>query len=156
MTTAVLALAAVSPALAVQPDEMLKDPALEQRARDISQHLRCLVCQNQSIDDSDAGLAKDLRLLVRERLEKGDTNSEVVDFLVSRYGEFVLLKPRFEWHTALLWIAPGLVLLAGAIGFGVMLHRRRDLSSGGAPRPLTEAEKKKLAALTDGGGRPAA
>ncbi|MEP3277378.1 MAG: cytochrome c-type biogenesis protein, partial [Stappiaceae bacterium] len=90
----------VGPALAVTPDEVLDDPVLEQRARDLSVNLRCMVCQNQSIDDSDAPLAKDLRVLVRERLVAGDTNEEVTDYLVSRYGEFVLLKPRFAWHTA--------------------------------------------------------
>ena len=89
---------------AVQPDEMLTDPALEARARALSQELRCMVCQNQSIDDSDAPLARDLRVLVRERLTAGDSDQQVLDFLVARYGEFVLLKPRFRWHTALLWL----------------------------------------------------
>ncbi|MFD2183423.1 cytochrome c-type biogenesis protein [Rhodoplanes azumiensis] len=146
----VLALLIAAPALAVQPDEMLKDPAQEQRARDISQHLRCLVCQNQSIDDSDAGLARDLRLLVRERIEKGDSNAQVIDYLVARYGEFVLLKPRFSLQTAILWIAPALILLAGAIGFGVMLHRRRDAAEMAVAAPLSDEEKKKLAELTKG------
>src|SRR6185312_13654868 len=100
----VLLAALAAPAQAVTPDEMLKDPALEARARTLSQELRCMVCQNQSIDDSEAPLAHDLRVLVRERLSAGDTHKQVIDFLVSRYGEFVLLKPRFEWHTALLWI----------------------------------------------------
>ncbi|MBK5959824.1 cytochrome C biogenesis protein [Rhodoplanes elegans] len=145
-----LVLSLAAPALAVQPDEMLKDPAQEQRARDISQHLRCLVCQNQSIDDSDAGLARDLRLLVRERIEKGDSNSQVIDYLVARYGEFVLLKPRFSWQNAILWVAPALILLAGAIGFGVMLHRRRDAAELAATAPLSDEEKKKLAELTKG------
>ena len=93
-------------ALAVQPDEVLSDPALEARARALSKELRCMVCQNQSIDDSDAPLASDLRVLVRERLKAGDSDRQVIDFLVARYGEFVLLKPRFNWHTALLWLAP--------------------------------------------------
>ncbi len=109
-----LLLALAAPALAVQPDEVLKDPQLEARARGLSQHLRCMVCQNQSIDDSDAPLARDLRLLVRERLSAGDSDSQVIDFLVSRYGEFVLLKPRFEWHTAALWLLPPVILLAGS------------------------------------------
>lgn len=100
---------------AVQPDEVLADPALERRARALSQNLRCMVCQNQSIDDSDAPLAKDLRLLVRERLRAGDSDGQVIDFLVTRYGEFVLLKPRFGWHTALLWAAPAGVLIIGAL-----------------------------------------
>ena len=115
---------ASSPVMAVQPDEILSDPALESRARDLSAGLRCLVCQNQSIDDSDAELAKDLRVLVRQRLVAGDTNSEVLDYLVSRYGTFVLLKPRFEWATLALWGAPIVVLLAG-IAFSVFSIRQR-------------------------------
>ena len=103
-------------AFAVQPEEVLKDAALERRAREISAGLRCLVCQNQSIDDSDAQLAKDLRLLVRERLVAGDTDQQVRDFLVQRYGEFVLLKPTFSAHTILLWLTPVLVLVLGGIG----------------------------------------
>ncbi len=100
------------PSLAVSPDEMLKDPAQEARAREISAGLRCLVCQNQSIDDSDAPLAKDLRVLVRERIVKGDTNEEAMEFLVTRYGEFVLLKPRFTMKTLLLWgFGPAILLL---------------------------------------------
>src|SRR5215469_9019079 len=99
---------------AVRPDEMLKDPTLEARARALSQQLRCMVCQNQSIDDSEAPLAHDLRVLVRQRLAAGDSDKQVIDFLVARYGEFVLLKPRFEWHTALLWaVAPGLLVVGG-------------------------------------------
>ncbi len=94
---------ALSPALAVQPDEMLPDPALEARARSLSAELRCLICQSQSIDESDAEIARDLRVLIRERLKAGDSDAEVKDFLVARYGEYVLLKPAFAWHTALLW-----------------------------------------------------
>ncbi|RDI58743.1 cytochrome c-type biogenesis protein [Microvirga subterranea] len=109
---------------AVQPDEVLKDPALEQRARKISAGLRCMVCQNQSIDDSDAPLAKDLRLLVRERLQAGDSNEQVENYLVQRYGEFVLLKPTFGAHTLLLWLAPALVLVLGGIGAWTALRRR--------------------------------
>src|SRR6266700_3215068 len=101
----------LSSAYAVQPDEVLKDPALEARARDLSRELRCMVCQNQSIDDSEAPLARDLRLLVRERLAKGDSDRQVLDFLVARYGEFVLLKPRLECQTLLLWGLPPAVLL---------------------------------------------
>src|SRR5262245_24804739 len=100
----VLTLATPVRALAVQPDEVLADPALEARARVLSKELRCMVCQNQSIDDSDAPLARDLRILVRERLQAGDSDQRVIDFLVARYGEFVLLKPRLSWHTALLWL----------------------------------------------------
>ena len=111
-------------AFAVQPGEVLKDPALERRAREISAGLRCLVCQNQSIDDSDAQLAKDLRLLVRERLVAGDTDEQVESFLVQRYGEFVLLKPTFGTHTLLLWLTPALVLILGGIGAYAALRRR--------------------------------
>src|SRR3982751_3789535 len=99
-------------ARAVQPDEILSDSTLESRARVLSKELRCMVCQNQSIDDSDAPLARDLRLLVRERLKGGDSDQEVLDFLVARYGNFVLLKPPFNWHTSLLWLGPPSVLLA--------------------------------------------
>ncbi|CAM5770481.1 cytochrome c-type biogenesis protein [Mesorhizobium amorphae] len=100
-------------AFAVKPDEMLSDPALEARARSLSAGLRCMVCQNQSIDESDADLARDLRVLVRDRLKAGDSDTQVIDYVVSRYGEFVLLKPRFEWRTALLWGAPVFLLLIG-------------------------------------------
>ena len=109
LLAAVLALgslAAPAPALAVNPDEMLPDPALEARARDISKHLRCLVCQNQSIDDSDAGLAKDLRVLVRERIKAGDSNDEVIAFIVDRYGDYVLLNPPVKKSTIVLWAGP--------------------------------------------------
>jgi len=136
-----------APALAVQPDEILKNPALEARARALSQELRCMVCQNQSIDDSDAPLAKDLRVLVRERLTAGDTDKQVIEFLVARYGEFVLLRPRFNAQTLVLWLAPFAVLLVGAIGLIVFLRRRT-----GAPatRPLTAAEQARVASLLDG------
>jgi cytochrome c-type biogenesis protein CcmH len=121
--------AGVSSVYAVQPDEVLADPALESRARDLSAGLRCLVCQNQSIDDSDAELAKDLRVLVRQRLVAGDTDTEVLDYLVSRYGEFVLLRPRFNWATLALWGAPVVVLLCG-IAFAVFSVRQRRRDSG--------------------------
>jgi len=127
---------------AVQPDEMLKDPALERRAREISAGLRCMVCQNQSIDDSNAPLARDLRLLVRERLLAGDTNQQVEDYLVQRYGEFVLLKPVFGGHTLLLWLAPALVLVLGAIGAYAALRRRAPPSAA-----LDEEEQRALEAL---------
>ncbi|SEB92211.1 cytochrome c-type biogenesis protein CcmH [Nitratireductor aquibiodomus] len=104
---------ALQPAFAVQPDEVLDDPALEARARDLSAELRCMVCQNQSIDDSDAELARDLRVLVRDRLEAGDRDEEVIAYVVDRYGEFVLLKPRFSYRNALLWGAPVILLLFG-------------------------------------------
>ena len=125
----ILALAAAiafgSPAHAVQPDEILADPIKEARARELSKELRCMVCQNQSIDDSDAPLARDLRLLVRERVSAGDTDSQVIDFLVARYGEFVLLKPRFSPHTVLLWLLPPLALMGGGIALWVYSNRRR-------------------------------
>jgi cytochrome c-type biogenesis protein CcmH len=130
-------------AFAVQPDEVLKDPALEKRARDISSGLRCLVCQNQSIDESDAPLAKDLRVLVRERLRAGETDAQVRDFVVQRYGEFVLLRPRFGRHTALLWLTPLLVVGLGALGLGRALRRARP----SGPARLTEDEEKALRAL---------
>jgi cytochrome c-type biogenesis protein CcmH len=136
------------PAHAVQPDEMLNDPALEARARALSRELRCMVCQNQSIDDSDAPLARDLRLLVRERLTKGDTDSEVLDFLVARYGEFVLLKPRFEWRTLVLWVTPPGVLIVGLAALYVFSRRRRLRTVHNAP--LTPQERDKIARLTGG------
>lgn len=128
---------------AVQPDEVLEDPALEVRARALSAGLRCLVCQNQSIDDSDAPLAKDLRVLVRESLKAGDSDEEIIDFVVSRYGEFVLLKPRLLPQTWLLWFTTPLVLLA-AIGIIVLAYRRRQPA---APKPLTAKEKRRLKGL---------
>lgn len=118
----VLALGSV-PALAVQPDEILPDPALEARARALSRELRCMVCQNQSIDDSDAPLARDLRILVRERLTAGDSDYKVLGFLTARYGEFVLLNPRFTWRTALLWLMPAGLLLLGACGLFFFVRR---------------------------------
>jgi len=131
-------LALAAPALAVQPDEILKDPALEARARALSEQLRCLACQNQSIDDSDAPLARDLRLLIREHLSRGETDAEVMDFVVARYGDFVLLKPRLTARTAILWASPFAVLLLGAT---MLLRRRRTAATNAAERPLDEAEK---------------
>ena len=142
-----VALAAPTAALAVEPGEMLRDPALEARARDLSSELRCLVCQNQSIDDSNAPLAKDLRLLVRERLTKGDSDSQVLDFLVARYGEFVLLKPRFELHTLLLWAVPPLVLVGGMIALFITARRRQTVNVQ-APG-LSSAEQQRLSTLVE-------
>ena len=140
-----------APALAVQPDEILPDPALEARARDLSRELRCMVCQNQSIDDSDAPLARDLRLLVRERLKAGDSNRQVLDFLTDRYGQFVLLRPRFGWDTAILWFTPAVVLLLGGLAL-ISFKRRRDRDPiVAAEKPLTEAERTRLAALLEEG-----
>jgi cytochrome c-type biogenesis protein CcmH len=118
-------------AYAVQPDEIMADPAKELRARDLSRELRCMVCQNQSIDDSEAPLARDLRLLVRERIAAGDSDAQVIDFLVARYGEFVLLKPRVNQHTLLLWLVPPLALLGG--GFALWRYSRRRPKSGDDP-----------------------
>ena len=142
---ALLALIAPGAALAVQPDEMLKNHVLEARARNLSQELRCMVCQNQSIDDSEASLARDLRLLVRERLMQGDSDKQVLDFLVARYGEFVLLKPRFEPQTLLLWGIPPLSLLGGLVVLLVMARRRQttDLSAG----ELSATEQQRIAKL---------
>ena len=158
----ILALAAVifaSPAHAVQPDEILPDPAKEARARDLSKELRCMVCQNQSIDDSDAPLARDLRLLVRERIAAGNTDQQVMDFLVARYGEFVLLKPRVEGHTLLLWLVPPLVLLGGGLALWLVNRRRNRAAAGeeGASFQLTpeeEARLEKLIAAEDSAEKP--
>jgi cytochrome c-type biogenesis protein CcmH len=145
-TVALLAaLLAPAAALAVQPDEILKDPALEARARHLSSELRCMVCQNQSIDDSEAPLARDLRLLVRERLTMGDSDNQVLNFLVVRYGEFVLLKPPLQVQTLLLWAAPPLLLLCGAIALVVGARRRKTVSA--EPPGLSGEEQRRMAAL---------
>jgi cytochrome c-type biogenesis protein CcmH len=143
---------ATAPAMAVEPDEILKDPALESRAREISKVLRCLVCQNQSIDDSNAGLARDLRLIVRERVTAGDSNDAVIEFVTLRYGDFVLLKPPFKSTTYLLWGGPAAILLIGMVAV-VMTFRRRAAQSLDAA-PLTEDEKQRLDKLTAGGQDP--
>lgn len=140
------------PAFAVAPDEVLDDPVLEERARALSAELRCMVCQNQSIDDSDAPLAKDLRVLVRERLVAGDTDGQVIDYLVSRYGEFVLLKPRFAWHTLGLWAAGPIALVAGIIAIGLALRNRSrrgsKLAAAGSAK-LSQSEEDRLRALLE-------
>jgi cytochrome c-type biogenesis protein CcmH len=149
--SAVLLLAAFAApaAYAVQPDEIMSDPVKETRARDLSRELRCMVCQNQSIDDSDAPLARDLRLLVRERIATGDSDSQVMDFLVARYGEFVLLKPRFTPHTVLLWLLPPLALIGG--GLALWFYSRRRSNAGTAADPsllhLTDEEEARLERL---------
>jgi cytochrome c-type biogenesis protein CcmH len=127
---AIAVLMGSSAAYAVQPDEIMSDPAKEARARDLSRELRCMVCQNQSIDDSEAPLARDLRLLVRERIAAGDSDAQVIDFLVARYGEFVLLKPRLNPHTWLLWLLPPLALAGG--GLALWMHSRRRSGSAAA------------------------
>jgi len=126
LVVALLALLTMSTAIAVEPDEIISDPALEARARVLSKELRCMVCQNQSIDESEAPLARDLRVLVRERLQAGESDQQVIHFLVARYGEFVLLRPRFSWHTALLWFGPATILIIGAYGVLVLARRYRE------------------------------
>ena len=134
------------PAVAVEPNEVLKDQSLENRARSLSKGLRCLVCQNQSIDDSNADLARDLRVILRERLILGDSDKEVIEFVVDRYGEFVLLNPPVNHRTALLWGGPGLILLIGGIGLALWFRRR----STAIAEELSEVEKKRLASLLEG------
>jgi len=141
--TFALSLSIAGAGKAVQPDEVLPDPALEARARAISEGLRCLVCQNQSIDDSEAPLAKDLRLLVRERLKAGDSDQEIVDFIVARYGEFVLLKPRFESHTLLLWLATPAVFLAALLLIAAAYRRRKSAQEQTAPLSVNEEQRLK-------------
>ena len=145
---------------AVQPDEIMSNPAMELRARDMSRELRCMVCQNQSIDDSDAPLARDLRLLVRERIAAGDSDAQVMDFLVARYGEFVLLKPRLKSHTLLLWLLPPLALVGGGLALWSH-HRRRSRSEAAQDRALfrlspdEEARLERLLAAEPSSDKPA-
>jgi cytochrome c-type biogenesis protein CcmH len=141
------ALVAAGPLHAVQPDEVLPNPALEARARALSRELRCMVCQNQSIDDSDAALARDLRILVRDRLKDGDSDQQVLDYLVARYGEFVLLKPPLSLHTAILWGVPPAVLLFGAVTLAMVIRRRKIGKPAGESASLTAAEEARLAEL---------
>ena len=141
-----LAVLAPLPAFAVHPDEILADPVLEARARDIGKELRCLVCRNQSIDDSDADLAHDLRVLVRQRLVAGDTDAQVIAYIRSRYGDFVLLKPPFQLDTWLLWGGPALILLGGLWGVSRYLRRRARMAG---PPLLTPEELRRLAQMLD-------
>ena len=141
--------AAATSAQAVRPDEMLADPRLEARARDVGRDLRCLVCRNQSIDDSDADLAHDLRVLVRERIQAGDSNDQVVGFVRARYGDFVLLRPPFEIGTALLWGGPLLVLLLGGMAIRRFYRGHVGVQP---PSPLNPEERQRLAAMLDQGG----
>ena len=138
-----LALGLATPSLAVLPDEVLDDPVLEARARALSAELRCLVCQNQSIDDSNAALARELRILLRERLVAGDSDQEILDFLVARYGQFVLLKPQFNASTAILWAAPILLLVGGGI-LAVRVVRRRSAAGSADSTDLSAEEEQKL------------
>ena len=140
-----------SPSYAVNPEEILSDPEMEENARAVSRHLRCVVCQNQSIDDSDAELARDMRVLVRERIMMGDTNREVLDYMVSRYGNYVLLKPPFQKSTYVLWIGPAVIFLLGLMAVGVFMYQRRprtvpvaEKTRRGGSAGLTDEERKKL------------
>lgn len=148
---AVLLSLATMPARAVDPSEVLPNPKLEARAREISKELRCLVCQNQSIDDSDAQLARDLRLLVRERLTAGDSDGQVVDYVVSRYGDFVLLKPPFKLSTLALWLGPAAIAVFGVLAV-LLYYRRRPRGTEARPAPLSDGEKKRLAELLKDSG----
>ena len=142
-----IVMAVGSAAHAVQPDEIMADPVKEARARELSRELRCMVCQNQSIDDSEAPLARDLRLLVRERIGAGDSDGQVIDFLVARYGEFVLLRPPLEPHTFLLWFLPPLALAGGALALSMHGRRRFRSMKTEAPEKLSPDEEARLAAL---------
>jgi cytochrome c-type biogenesis protein CcmH len=148
--TALWLAGAASPALAIQPNEVLADPALEARAREVGRELRCLVCQNQSIDDSDADLARDLRLLVRERLSAGDSDRQVVDYVVSRYGDFVLLRPPVKLETWALWFGPGVIGGLGLVTI-VLYFRRRAHAAAVEPPPLSEADEQRIARLLEDG-----
>lgn len=148
-----IALIASSAAWAVEPSEMLADPVLEARARTISRELRCMVCQNESIDDSQAPLAHDLRVLVRERLKAGDSDAQVMSFLVSRYGEFVLLKPPLSWHTLALWGTPPGLLLFGMVMIFVVVRRRRAVPQV-AGASLSPAEEARIAEILGREGSP--
>ncbi len=150
---ALLATLVAAPALAVLPHEMLADPALEARARAISQELRCLVCQNQPIDDSNAPLAADLRRLVRERIVAGDGDAAVLAYVTRRYGDYVLLKPPLRNDTYVLWYGPFAILAAALVGATVYVRRRRPVADNASP-PLSADEEARLAALVDGKDRP--
>ena len=138
----------VGGAIAVQPNEVLKDPELEARARNLSKDIRCLVCQNQSIDDSNAGLARDLRVLVRERLSEGDSDEQILDFLVKRYGDFVLLKPPVKASTYALWYGPIVIFVLGVIGLVFFMRGRRPTAAT-QPAALSEDEESRISALLD-------
>ena len=137
-------------AYAVEPHEMLKDPALESRARDVSKHLRCVVCQNETIDESNADIARDMRVLLRARILAGDSNEQVIAFMVSRYGDYVLLKPRFTANTLLLWLGPFILLGIGAL----VVYRRLRRAPAAAPAPLTPEEEAALQELAPGERTP--
>lgn len=156
---ALLTVLALDSALAVEPGEMLKDPAQEARAREVGKGLRCVVCQNQSIDDSNAELARDMRILVRDRIKAGDTNQQVLDYMVSRYGDFVLLEPPVKGTTYALWFGPIVIVALGIVAVVAFFRRRQRLAAAGGdedgpapvetPAPLSDKEKKRLAALME-------
>lgn len=148
MLAALLLVVSAADGRAVQPAEVLGDPALEARAREIGKELRCLVCQNQSIDDSDADLARDLRVLVRERLQAGDSDRQVVHYVVSRYGDFVLLRPPLKGSTYALWLGPPLILLMAVLAI-VLYYRNRQLRGGGAAAALSGADEERLARVLE-------
>ena len=145
----ILILGFLTPTQAVEPDEILSEPALEERARELSAKLRCLVCQNQSIDDSDAPLAKDLRILVRQKLVEGSSNVEVLDFVVSKYGEFVLLQPRFALHTLLLWLLPPIIVLIGILTIILRYKLQQKYPLANSEAGLTTEEELKLKQVLD-------
>ena len=140
-------LMAIGPAQAVEPGEVLADPALETRARALSKHLRCVVCQNQSIDDSNAPLARDLRVLLRERLKAGDTDDAANDYIVARYGNFVLLKPPVQVSTLLLWFGPGLILILALLAFWTLIRKRPEKSTDDPSQTLTATEREELQSI---------
>lgn len=150
LAAVIVVVASAGAARAVQPDEVMPDPAQEARARDLSRELRCMVCQNQSIDDSEASLARDLRLLVRERIKAGDSDAQVIDFLVARYGDFVLLKPPFKPETLLLWLLPPVALAGGGVAVWLQARRRRPAGAGTGTigtAALTAEEEERLKRL---------
>ena len=140
-------LMAIGPSQAVEPSEVLADPALETRARDLSRHLRCVVCQNQSIDDSNAPLARDLRVILRERLKAGDTDEAANDYIVARYGNFVLLKPPVQVSTLLLWFGPGIIFILALLAFWTLIRKRPEKSADDASQTLTAAEREELQSI---------
>lgn len=146
LALALLAILWAAPALAVQPDEMLSDPKLEARAREIGKELRCLVCQNQSIDDSDADLAHDLRVLLRQRLLAGDSDAQAKQYIVDRYGDYVLLDPPFKASTVVLWFGPAVLLIGASAAAIAFVRRRRNI---GSAAPLSAGERERLAVLLD-------
>lgn len=148
---AVVALTLAAPVLAADPSEMLKDPALESRAEKLGKELRCLVCQSESIEDSNADLAKDLRVIVRERIQSGESDEQVKKFVVDRYGDYVLLKPPFKAATLVLWVGPFVLFVLGLVAVWAFYRRRGGTAAPLQPAPLTDAEKRRLEALLKDG-----